>query len=371
MEKKIIAIITTMCLILVAALFVLNSPETNRSQENIKVGAIMPLTGDAAGFAGIPIQKAIMLATDEINANGGIDGRTLEIVYEDGACNNKEALTAAQKLINVNSVDVIIGGVCSGETLAAAPIAEESKVILFSPGSGSPDITNAGDYIFRNFPSDASSGAKIAQEAVTNNDLSIGVILESTDYARAVANVFETKFTELGGKYSEEIFLSDASDVKTQIMKIMETDPDAVYSLAQTEVTTIMVIKQLKELGFTGKIYSNEMVSMPEVQETLGDEVKGIVYAEVIFDSESKAVTDFMAKLTEQYGEQPLPPSYLSMAYDSVYIIKEAIEACGEVDSDCIKNNLYSIKNRQGIAGSLTIDSNGDADLEYEIKTVN
>ena len=73
------------------------------------------------------------------------------MIYEDGLCDGKGATNAVQKLINIDGVKIIIGGVCSGETLGAAPLAESSKVILFSPGSGSPDITNAGDYIFRNF----------------------------------------------------------------------------------------------------------------------------------------------------------------------------------------------------------------------------
>ena len=112
----------------------------NKNKETYKIGSILPLSGDASSF-GVPFQKTLNLAVKEINENGGIDGKQVKIIYEDGKCENKQANQAANKLININNVNTIIGGICSGETLAAAPIAEENKVILFSPASGSPKIT--------------------------------------------------------------------------------------------------------------------------------------------------------------------------------------------------------------------------------------
>src|SRR3989344_6415480 len=81
-----------------------------------KIGVMLALTGDAATY-GLPEQQAIKIAADEINSKGGINGKKIEIIYEDGKCNPKDGNAAAQKLINVDKVKVIIGGSCSGETL--------------------------------------------------------------------------------------------------------------------------------------------------------------------------------------------------------------------------------------------------------------
>jgi len=200
----------------------------------IKIGFIGPLTGSAAS-AGEPTQKAVALAVEEINNSGGIKGRPIKIIYEDGKCEGKEAVNAAQKLINIDKVKIIIGGFCSGETLAVAPIAEAAKIILFSTGSGSPDITNAGDYIFRNFPSDASSGRKIAELAIENNLKSIALLVETTDYAQAIKKVFNDHFSELGGKIPiDESFTSQSTDLRAQLTRIKAKNPNAIYFLPQS-----------------------------------------------------------------------------------------------------------------------------------------
>ena len=150
-------------------------------QGTYKVGVMLPLTGDGAAY-GLPIQKSIKIALDEVNAKGGVNGRMLEPVYEDSKCNPKDGNAAAQKLVNVDKVKVIIGGVCSGETMGAAPITEANKVILISPSATSPDITKVGDFVFRVAPSDAYAGTVAAQYAY--NELSArkaAIIAENTN----------------------------------------------------------------------------------------------------------------------------------------------------------------------------------------------
>ena len=110
------------------------------SNEPIKIGFIGPLTGDAAVY-GEPVENVTKLAVKEINASGGINGRPLEVIYEDSLCDGKGAATAMQKLANVDKLEFVIGGFCSSESLGAAPIANEHKIVLFSPGSSSAALT--------------------------------------------------------------------------------------------------------------------------------------------------------------------------------------------------------------------------------------
>ncbi len=338
-------------------------------KEPIKIGFIGAVTGNFAAIAD-PIKKAVVLAAEEINNSGSIKGRQIEMIYEDGKCNGKDAASAAQKLITIDGVKIIIGGLCSGETLGAAPIAETAKVILFSPGSGSPDITNAGDYIFRNFPSDASSGKKMAEIAIQKNLKKVAILAENADYSQAVKKVFLNRFKELGGTIvSEESFSSQAIDLRTPITKIKSSHPEAIYLIPNSVITAEIAIKQFHELGLNMQLLTNDVVTTGDTLKNLGSLLEGVLFAEPAFDENKPQTKEFLDKYQKKYGSISVPPVYLATAYDAVYILKEMIEKYG-TDTEKIKSGLYSIKNREGTAGILTIDANGDAILEYTIKTI-
>ena len=122
----------------------------------IKIAFMGPLTGDAASYGESELH-AIQVAVDEINQTK-ISGQPVELVTEDSKCDPQAAGVAAQKMVNIDKIKIIIGGACSGETLAAAKITDPAKIILLSPSASSPDVTGAGDFVFRVYPSDALAG---------------------------------------------------------------------------------------------------------------------------------------------------------------------------------------------------------------------
>ena len=124
------------------------SPQTDASQRPFVIGALDSLTGVGESY-GIPFSRSKLLAVEEINAAGGINGRPLKLIVEDSKCTSADAITAYKRLTDVEGVKIILGATCSGATLGIAPLAEQEGVILFSASSTSPDISDAGDYIFR------------------------------------------------------------------------------------------------------------------------------------------------------------------------------------------------------------------------------
>ncbi len=136
-----------------------------RKESVIRIGFVGPLTGEVA-TVGENAKIAVQVAADEINAKGGVKGKKIEVIYEDGKCNAKDATSAGTKLISVDKVVAIIGGLCSGETLAIAPLAEKAKIPLISYASTNPKITEAGDYIFRFVASDSFQGVYAADYIV-------------------------------------------------------------------------------------------------------------------------------------------------------------------------------------------------------------
>lgn len=327
----------------------------------IKIGFIAPLTGDAATY-GIDEKNATVLAVEEINDAGGIKGRKLEIVYEDGKCSGKDAVTAAQKLINIDGVKIILGGACSGETLSVAPIAEQNKIILFSAFSSSPDITKAGDYIFRNSPSDLDVAKGYSQFIVNKAGYkNIAILSENTDYADGVRKVFSEEIDRLGGKIvADEIFKQGERDFRTNIARVKTLNPEAIFINPQSGVTGGLVLKQIKDLGVSVPVFSVFVFGGKDALEAAGSASEGLIYFDVVGLMTTEKGKSFADKFTARFGKIGGNDYDTGARYDSVYIISDALKKCSSEDTDCIKNYLYSIDWYDGVIGRYKFDSNGD-----------
>lgn len=360
----IISIIFSGCI--TNGLFTLNDSDT------IKIGFIGTLSGDAASI-GLESQMAYKLAVNNINANGGISGKKLELIYEDGKCNPQDAVNAANKLINIDNVKIILGGFCSSETLAVSSIIEKSKVILFSSSSSSPDVTYAGDYVFRDYPSDVFQGEYLANLAIDSNYNVVGIISEDKDYPQGIAKAFTKKFEDLNGIVYNEKYLSGDKDFKTQITNILSKKPNVLYLLTNGGSTTIMLLKQLREFDYNVLIYTNEQINSDKLINENKELLEGAIFVDPSVDYNSLLINKFYFDWNNSYNQQPeyLPQIYLFTAYDSVYIIKDAIVTCGDINTDCIKNYLYNLKGWQGLSGKITMDDYGDSVwLNYNVNQI-
>lgn len=337
----------------------------------VVIGGVVPLTGDGASY-GIPIQRAAELAVEEINAAGGIDGREAKVVWEDGKCDAKDSTAAAQKLINVDQVRVIFGGVCSSETLAIAPLAEAAKVLVVSPSATSPDVTAAGDFIFRTSPSDAAAGAVAADYAFSKMSArKIAVISETKDYAQGLRGVFKEKFAALGGEIvADETYNTGDTDMRTQILKVKTAEPDVVYLLPQTPTPGVLLLKQLAANGVTAKRLTAEvMIGRNVVAENQAD-MEGLTGIENWFDEKGELASAMLAKYKERHGEEPPFPSFMTNMYSQFYLLKQGIEAHG-LNTEALRDWLYGLKDWSHALGSLTFDKNGDpVGLPYSVKKV-
>ena len=340
--------------------------------KEIYIGSIMPLSGDVAAY-GIPLQKAVELAETEINRDGGINNKRLNMIFEDSMCSGKDALNATKKLIEIDNVKVIIGGICSSETLTAAPYTEEKKVILFSPGSTSPDVTNAGDYVFRNAPSDAFGGKIIAETAIKNNHKNIAIIYQNNDYGNALYNVFKNRYNQLGGNIiATEKYTLNEKDFTTYTTKLIAKNPDAIYIIPETGETLGLILKNLRTYNYNKTIYSNDMVTSEDVIKTYKKEAEGVIFTQPVYNENNPKTKEFITKMKSTYGEEifsTAPSFYLALAYDATYLLKDAIDKCKE-DTSCIKKELYAVKDWQGAYGKLTIDGKGDPIIDFSLKEI-
>jgi len=353
---------------IVVALAIVLVTQTKKEVEEIKIGVINSLTGSGAPYCE-NLQNALLLAVKEINKAGCVKGRKIKLIIEDDKTSPTVAVSAMNKLVNVDKVPIIIGPASSSSVMACAPIANRTKTVLLSPGAASPNITTAGDFIFRNRASGAAEGVEIAKFAYKKLGLrKVAILYINTDYGPGFSKAFKTKFTQLGVKIvGIETYNQGATDFRTQITKLKKLKPDGVY-LVGVPIEAGNILKQSLELGFTPQFLTNNMES-PELIKIAGKAAEGIFFAIPAFDpnSPNPKVQEFVKKYRAKYGREP--DMFAVNAYDAVYLIKLAIEKAGYNGED-IKNALYDIKDFPGVNGTLSFDENGDVVKPLTIKTI-
>jgi len=334
----------------------------------ITLGSFMPLTGEN-GFLGETARDAITMGLEEINSQGGVNGKEVEVIFEDSRCEGKLAATAANKLVTQDKVTAIIGTMCSAETLAGAPIAEENKVVLVSTASSNPAITDSGDYIFRTWPSDELQGTVMAEHVVNVEGLKkVGLIYMNSDYNVGLAEAFKESLISLGGEVTaDEKYEPDSKDFRTQLMKIKDSNPEAIYMVPYSEGG--LVTKQIKELSIDLPMFTAEVFGTDKTLEDAAGSAEGVIFATPSFDETNPESKDFLEKYNERFGEGPAHNAVAANAYDNLMIVAEALKS-GAQTSDEIRDYLYAIEGYPGAAGKLTIDENGDAIKDFQLMIV-
>ena len=354
--------------VIVGLAVVLVVTQTKKGPEEIKIGFVNSLTGQYAPY-GKNNWNGVNLAIEEINSAGGIMGKKVKIILEDDRSTKEGAVDAVKKLIDIDKVPVIIGPGSSVGVMSAAPIANKAKVVLLSPGAASPEITNAGDYIFRNRASGTLEASKVAEYAYRKLQIKkVVVFFPNVDYGIGFKNVFVKKFTSMGGSIlSEETYAETDTDFRTQLAKIKQKKPEGVYVLGVPE-SIGQILRQSKEMGLNVQFLSNNVES-PKLLEIARGAAEGLIFPIPSYDFESPfpRIRDFEMKYYKKFGQHS--DLFAANGYDAVYIVKHAIET-GGYNGEAIKNALHNLKNFQGVAGNISFDEHGDVIMPLSVKEV-
>ena len=320
--------------------------------EPFRVGVMESLTGPGETYGNVALQ-AKQMAVAEINDAGGIDGRMLELIVEDSKCNAQDSITAYRKLTDVDEVKIILGTSCSGAMLGAAPLAEEDGVILFSGLATNPDIANAGDYIFRTSMSDAQLGVDTGNVLWADGIRTLATITEATDYAEGVRRTTVEQFQKLGGSLvGEERYASDVTDFRSQLTKLLSENPDGIHIAAQAEFSGGTIVKQIRELGYEGPLYSEVVPVGATALEVAGEAATGLKAITADLDPANDKAQQVLANFKTRYDYVTLP-WYLGSAYDDVYIAAECLKQTGDdQDADGFRDCMYDIT----WSGSIGVD---------------
>lgn len=346
--------------ILIPVAMACGDDDDDEEETPFRIGVMESLTGQGETY-GTLASQAKQMATDEINAAGGINGRMLELIVEDSKCNAQDSITAYNKLTDVDGVKIILGTSCSGAMLGAAPLAEADGVVLFSGLATNPDIADAGDYIFRTAMNDAQLGIDTGNVLWADGVRRLATISETTDYAEGVRRASVAQFEKRGGEVvGEERYPSDTTDFRTQLTKLLNENPDALHVAAQAEFSGGTIVKQIRELGFEGPIYSDVVAIGTTALEVAGDAATGLKAITADLDPANNKAQEVLASFRARYDYVTLP-WYLGSAYDDVYITAECLEKTGDdQDADGFRDCLYEITWSGTIGENYSFDEKGE-----------
>lgn len=338
--------------------------------EPFVIGGVLPLTGDAASF-GIPIQQAAMLGQKEINAMGGIGGRPIEIRWEDGRCESENAAAAAAKLLEAGDIDLMIGGGCSSEFLATAPLAQAHGILSVSSSATNPDISNLGELVFRTAPSDALAGKAAAEYAFNKMNARVAaVIAEDQAYTLGLAEVFTQEFTALTGTVPiDHVYTPGTTDFSEFAAAVAAEDIDVVYILPQSPTPGVLIVKALKDAGVTAKFLTAEVLLVRDAITEQGDILEGVTGIEAYFDENAPKAQAMLANFESEYGLEATYPGFMAGMYDLLYLIKEAYEST-DGSSTAMAEYLYGVTEWEGALGPISFDAHGDPTLSYSIRLI-
>lgn len=369
MRKNIKGIFAIVVMFMVVIIAGCGNGESSSDGDTIKIGSMFELTGAAAAY-GTSMNNALSMAVAEINEVGGINGQQVEIVEYDTKTDETEATSITTRLGTRDNVTAIIGPATTGSMQAAIPSANAAEVPIMSPTATDDGVLTAADgsvhpYAWRTSFTNSFQGSALAQFANNELDATTAVILSdnSSDYAIGLTQTFEEVFN--GDIVASENFSEGETDFNAVLTNIRDLDFDVLYVPGYYEEAG-PIIKQAREMGIDQPILGPDGMGNEVLRDLAGAENMNDVYytSHFVVTSEDPAVQEFVTNYKEEFGVDA--DMFTGLAYDSVYVIKEAIENAGSADPAAVNEALTNITDFPGITGTFSFD-----EMHDPVKTVN
>lgn len=353
MKKKMLVAATAMCL-------ALSAPVMSFATDTIKFGVAGPHSGDLASY-GLPSVNAAKVVIDKVNANGGINGKQIEMLIEDDVCKPEISTNTATKLVS-DKVDVVLGHICSGATIAAMPIYKDAGVLVMSPSATSDELTLSGKYpnFFRTIAPNAAQSPAMVDFAIDKLGFKkIAIIHDKGDYGKPLAEGAK-KHIETTGKGEVVLFegiTPGAMDYSAIVQKIKRSGADVVvfggYHPEASKIVSIMKKKRLKT-----KFVSDDGVKDDTFIKVAGQAAEGVYAAGPQDNSDNPLAAQ--AKEEHKAAFSADPGAFYEGAYAATLVMLNAIEKADSTDLEALKNVLQTEKVETPV-GNINFDANGDA----------
>ncbi|WP_397539570.1 ABC transporter substrate-binding protein [Rummeliibacillus pycnus] len=368
--RKIIVFVSALMLIVLAGCGAKSSSTGNTSGEksngkiNAKFGVIAYMTGAGAAY-GEAITNGFKLAQKEINKQGDVN---IELVTEDSAGKQEQALSSAQKLMSDNNIVALLGPTLSTEFKVVAQEADINGISIMGTSTTAEGIPQIGDYVFRNSIPEALAIPASMEKVVSKTGAKKVAIIYGNDdvFTKSGYDTMKKEAEKMGlDIVTTETFQKGQSDYNAQLTKIKSKKPDFILASALYNEGAV-IMDQARKMGIDVPFVGGNGFNSPEVIKIAGDAANGLVVATPWFgDSKEQKVVDFNNKYKEAYGK--LPDQFAAQAYDALYIYADALKRAGEADREAFHKALAETKDFEGILGKFSFDKEGDVVMEPKV----
>ena len=321
--------------------------EPGVDKEQILIGAFGPLTGPAS-WIGLGARDGMQLAVDEINANGGINGRKLRLQFE-GAQTPAESVAAVKKLVEQDAVFALVLGSGSTGAAAAADYLREAQVPSYNIVGATPKIRQPfSKHIFNGvFPSAATIATSFVQEALRGKPKKVAIITGTYELPQALLTSVEPQLKNAGVEIAtKQSFDLGAKDFTAQLVEAARAKPDVILFIGHyTEAAP--ALRQAPELGARNARWVLDISaisdSLPEIAGSAAEGVRSIWMFPYYFNDRAPAMRDFEAKWRKKYGTPQGRPNYVDMnGYGDMYVMAVALRKAG---ADLTRAQLIDVWN--------------------------
>ncbi len=350
-----------LCLTLCLAVLGTISCGKKRDDSMVFLGEVGSMSGAEATF-GMSNHEGLVMAVEEANAAGGVNGKTIKLQTVDDQGKPEEAVVAVTKLLTQDKVHAILGEVASSRSLAIAPLCQKYKAPMVTASSTNPKVTQVGDYIFRVCFIDPFQGAVMANFATDNLKAKTAAVFrdQKSDYSMGLADAFVKRFTERGGTVvDDQSFVSGDIDFKSQLTALRDKKPDVVFVPGYyTEVG--LIAKQARSLGIRQPLLGGDGWTSDKVLEIGGTALDGCFFStHYAVDSTDPKVVEFVSKYKKRWNH--MPDSLAALGYDAGGLFLAAAKRAKSLDGKDLRDALAATKDYEGVTGVISLDANRDA----------
>lgn len=337
-----------------------SSSSAKASGDSITIGTVTTNSGTAAAYGEAEV-KGFELAVSEINAKGGINGKKVKLESMDDKGDATEASNAYNKLAGDNNVLAVAGPTISATTAAVAPLADQSKLVTIAPAATSDSI-ETGNYLFRTCFKDSYQGEVAARFAAENLKVKKVAVLYGTGdpYSSGVGEAFAKAAEKLGLEVVDKESSSSADDTEysAQLQKIQASGAELLYAPYYYSVAGPYIIPQARSVGFEGYVMGPDGYDGLKLT---GDKSQ---YNKTYYtthysadDNTNTKVQDFIKSYKSKNNAEP--NTFAALGYDTIYMIKQAIEKAGENATREDVRNAVASMTFDGVTGKFTMDKSG------------
>ncbi len=319
--------------------------------EPIRIGALNPLTGSGSVY-GVGMLEGIRIGVDQINASGGPLGRQFKLYNADDQSNPNSGVLAAEKLVTLNKVSAILGTYASAVTLAVQPIAIRNDVIIMNT-SGAPAVSEKGPLSFQFNPREQLYGKAMAELAHKRGFKTAGVLAMNNPAGQGMAEFFEKRFEELGGKITTRVnYQEKQTSYRAELTQVLSTHPQMVLLPAYTPEAAI-VIKEAQAIDPSMHWIGPAFAFNQRLIDMLGSEITdGLLGIDSIPVKDAKSYAYLAAEYKKRLGQDLYGNVYAAMTYDMTNMLALAIEKAGSISATEVSKAMHEISDERGTAVS-------------------